>query len=140
MLVSLGGNDYNHQKGHVPTNETFTTVFESFALFLASRYPTAQLVALCGMGSPLEAKLDPDDNRCKPCPHVADAVNSFKQRQPFTLREKVHYVLHGAVRWLRGDGGGGYRVQRPQGPARTSQGGSLPRPEACGHFRMVRHA
>ena len=39
-----------------------------------------KIAAVCGMGDPTEAARDPDNDRCSPCPHVEDAVNSFKQK------------------------------------------------------------
>ena len=89
VLISLGGNDYNHQKGHVPSNVTFTAAYVNFlsALFEAYGYTGKSsdpglappvLISVCGQGSPQEAKEDPDNNRCRPCPHVEAAVKMFK--------------------------------------------------------------
>ena len=38
VVISLGGNDYNHQKGHVPSNETFSSAYEEFLLRIFSQY------------------------------------------------------------------------------------------------------
>ena len=38
VYVSLGGNDYNHQNGHVPSNETFTEAYERFMLRVLNTY------------------------------------------------------------------------------------------------------
>eukprot|EP00051_Salpingoeca_urceolata_P028642 m.487699 g.487699 ORF g.487699 m.487699 type:complete len:480 (-) comp25210_c0_seq1:43-1482(-) len=93
ILVSLGGNDYNHQDGMVPTNATFTRRFGDFARFLFAvvASPTSQVVVVCGMGSPLEAKLDPDNNRCRPCPHVSDAVAALRHIIPTAWSSRLTY-------------------------------------------------
>ncbi len=92
LIISLGGNDYNHQKGHVPSNESFVAAYVAFLDQLLSSYgyapqaelgsekaddsglPAPTLISVCGQGSPIEAKEDPDNNRCRPCPHVEDAT------------------------------------------------------------------
>ncbi|GMH68824.1 hypothetical protein TL16_g05015 [Triparma laevis f. inornata] len=85
VLVSLGGNDYNHQHGNVPSNETFSAAYEEFMLNIFSAYetnPNTRILSVCGQGSPAEAAFDPDNNRCSPCPHVEDALNDFKSNNP----------------------------------------------------------
>jgi len=81
VFISLGGNDYNHQDGNVPSNATFT---KGYADFLRSgvfgRYGAeTRVIAVCGMGDPTEAKRDPDNNRCRPCPHVEEAVVEYNK-------------------------------------------------------------
>ena len=52
--------------------------------------PTKKLpvvVSVCGQGSPLEAKFDPDNNRCRPCPHVSDATDAFRAQYAETHPE-----------------------------------------------------
>ena len=44
--------------------------------------PMPNILAVCGMGSPNEAQEDPDNNRCSPCPHVADALTAFNFEHP----------------------------------------------------------
>ena len=45
---------------------------------------------ICGMGSPGEVALDPDNNRCRPCPHVSDATAAYAAAYP---RRRVHYIF-----------------------------------------------
>ncbi|GMI11106.1 hypothetical protein TrVE_jg9602 [Triparma verrucosa] len=85
VVVSLGGNDYNHQHGNVPSNETFSAAYEEFLLKIFSAYESnedAKILSVCGQGSPAESAFDPDNNRCSPCPHVEDALNDFKINHP----------------------------------------------------------
>ena len=105
ILIDLGGNDYNHQDGDVPSNSTFTEAMEDFLLNLfneyyppgtskeseseSESYPT--IVNVCGMGDPLEAEYDPDNNRCRPCPHVQDATEYFQQKH-LKFVDLVHYI------------------------------------------------
>ena len=42
------------------------------------------------MGSPAEAAFDPDNNRCRPCPHVRDATTAYVAANP---TRRVHYLL-----------------------------------------------
>lgn len=42
------------------------------------------------MGDPTEAARDPDNNRCKPCPHVESAVNEFNNRN---VSPQVSYLF-----------------------------------------------
>lgn len=39
-----------------------------------------KVLAVCGFGDPTEAIRDPDNNRCKPCPHVESAVSDFNTK------------------------------------------------------------
>lgn len=96
VVVSLGGNDYNHQKGHVPHNETFTQAYENFLLQIFEKYSRVQnnqgpiVVNICGQGTAEETKRDPDNNRCRPCPHVQEATAAFQAKH---RARKVHYVF-----------------------------------------------
>ena len=83
-VISLGGNDFNHQGGHVPSNESFTSAFGALLDGLYAGYGSeaVAVAAICGMGSPAEAKFDPDNNRCRPCPHVRDAVVAYNAARP----------------------------------------------------------
>ena len=109
VVVSLGGNDFNHQGGHVPSNTSFDQHYEHFIgrIFGAYDHDHAEhassggssaaaggthVVALCGMGDPEEAKTDPDNNRCRPCPHVEAAVAAFAAANP-TLKQRLHYIF-----------------------------------------------
>ena len=74
VLISLGGNDYNHQEGHIPNQTTFTNASEKFLLEIFSKYPDVIVVNVCGQGYPAETKSDPDNNRCRPCPYVQNAT------------------------------------------------------------------
>ena len=72
VVISLGGNDYNHQGSRVPSNESFTkhyvsmlrTIHESYEAYSSN----VRIIAACGMGSPIEKIHEPDNNRCRPCP------------------------------------------------------------------------
>lgn len=80
VIVSLGGNDYNHQNGNVPSDEEFSAAYENFLQTIFDQYDSQnKIVAICGMGDPTEAARDPDNNRCKPCPHVEEAVTAFNE-------------------------------------------------------------
>jgi len=94
--VQTGGNDYNHG-GSSPSNATFSQGYESFLLQVfatcsGSQKPaiTPKVVSICGQGSPLEQGTQ--NNRCKPCPHVEDAVNDFKAKHP-DLAPFVYFIL-----------------------------------------------
>ena len=93
VMISLGGNDYNHQDGNVPSNETFSLAMEEFFLSIFNKYDgeALNIVSICGMGDPLEAAYDPDNNRCRPCPHVHNGVTAFKQSY-FSYAKQVHYI------------------------------------------------
>lgn len=92
VVTSLGGNDYNHQGGATPTNASFSAASAAFTDGLYERYASPELVVIhiCGMGSPAEAAFDPDNNRCRPCPHVRDATASYVAAHP---TRRVHYIL-----------------------------------------------
>ena len=95
VLISLGGNDYNHQKGYVPSNATFTTAYGAFLDQLFEGYaanPNLTVISFCGQGSPVEHAQDPDNDRCRPCPHVADASDDYVRRNPVRAN-RVHYVF-----------------------------------------------
>ena len=79
----------------MPSNETFTDAMETFLLRLFSLYDAQtqpHVVNICGQGSPDEAVFDPDNNRCRPCPHVEDATIAFQQRHA-DLNSRVHYIF-----------------------------------------------
>ena len=83
VVISLGGNDFNHQGGHVPTNASFTAAYARLLDQLFSQRGGALVVAaVCGMGSPNEARFDPDNNRCRPCPHVQAAAAAYSAARP----------------------------------------------------------
>ena len=115
IVISLGGNDYNHQKGHVPSNETFTLAYVGFLNQLLTSYgygfvndasslpPAPTLVSVCGQGSPIEAKEDPDNNRCRPCPHVEAATKAFNKIQSIYRAEYVFVPCDGTVVTGKGD-------------------------------------
>ena len=92
VVTSLGGNDYNHQGGDTPSNASFTAASAAFTDSLFERYANPELVVIhiCGMGSPAEAAFDPDNNRCRPCPHVRDATTAYVAANP---TRRVHYLL-----------------------------------------------
>lgn len=93
VYVSLGGNDYNHQHGHVPDNATFTNAYIAFLERVLETYgPDVRVIGVCGQGSPVEAREDPDNNRCRPCPFVSDATDAFHVKHP-ELRRRVGYVF-----------------------------------------------
>ena len=101
VLVSLGGNDFNHQDGNEPSSAKFTSQYEDFLSFLFHSYETpanslssqkeTNIVSICGMGDPFEADRDPDNNRCKPCEHVSASVRSFKASHP-EFADRLHYI------------------------------------------------
>ena len=95
VLISLGGNDYNHQKGYAPSNATFTAAYGKFLDHLFEGYaanPNLVVVSFCGQGSPVEHAQDPDNDRCRPCPHVSDASDAYAKANP-TRAQRVHYVF-----------------------------------------------
>ena len=107
VLVSLGGNDFNHQGGKVPSNSTFSAAYATFLSRIFAVYDgrressgdgsvdnttATKVVAVCGQGSPVEAKQDPDNNRCRPCPHVEAAIADFRAARP-DLAPRLHYVF-----------------------------------------------
>jgi len=86
VLISLGGNDFNHQDGNVPSNQSFAESYEAFVLRVFQVYGNITVVSVCGMGTPEETKQDPDNNRCRPCPHVESAVSQFTAKYAHRLR------------------------------------------------------
>ena len=52
--------------------------------------PQLVVIGVCGQGSPQEAAFDPDNNRCRPCPHVADATATYAAAHP---TRRVHYLF-----------------------------------------------
>jgi len=92
VFISLGGNDYNHQGGDVPSNASFTAAYGDFLRQVLEVYPDATVLAVCGMGDPTEAEYDPDNNRCAPCPHVQAAVEAFVAASS-AYAARVRYVL-----------------------------------------------
>jgi len=115
VIVSLGGNDFNHQKT-VPSNATFRAAYEEFLLQIAKPYmegnttttTTTQqqpptIVSVCGQGDPTEVERDPNNDRCRPCPHVEDATESFRTKYSESVRvEYIFIPCDGTV--VTGDG------------------------------------
>jgi hypothetical protein len=62
------------------------------ARLFADRRNATTVVSVCGQGSPDEAASDPDNNRCKPCPHVQSAVAAFGRARP-ELAERARYLF-----------------------------------------------
>ena len=101
-VVSLGGNDFNHQDGDVPSNETFAAAYAALLdRIFAGGAPA--VAAVCGMGSPAEAAFDPDNNRCKPCPHVEGAVEAYRTANPARRAAYVFVPCDGTVVTDHGD-------------------------------------
>ena len=97
VLISLGGNDYNHHSGSVPSNASFSAAYEAFLLSVFAGYDGAGandsvVVSICGQGDPLEVQRDPDNNRCRPCPHVETAARDFAAAHP-AYSSRSHYVF-----------------------------------------------
>ncbi|KAL1518623.1 hypothetical protein AB1Y20_002911 [Prymnesium parvum] len=141
VLISLGGNDYNHQEGHVPSDEVFQAAYvkllgEIFRTYRgAAANATSQaerrsdgkregsaraggaefaVVSICGQGSP-EARLDPDNNRCRPCPHVEQSVQAFRKANPGLHAEYIFVPCDGSVVTGEGDiGCNGHKNRRGQ--------------------------
>ena len=111
VIVSLGGNDYNHKKGDRLANDVFSNVYISFLQFLFHIYDdnvmtnkkTTKILSICGMGDPYEKKRNPDNDRCSPCPHVEAAVKQFQCTVPDQISNHLFYkfipcdgsVVHG---------------------------------------------
>ena len=93
MVISLGGNDFNHQHGNVPSNETFNAAYIEFVTTVLETYPESTVLSVCGQGSPAEATFDPDNNRCSPCPHVEAATDEFWASAAPEVAARVHYKL-----------------------------------------------
>ena len=63
---------------------------------LAGRlYPEhdTQIVQVCGQGYPPETELDPDNNRCSPCPFVEQATAAYKQGVEQSVADRLHYIF-----------------------------------------------
>lgn len=149
VLVSLGGNDYNHQQGRVPTNATFEAAYAKLLSDLFTTYTgrvegtgaatelgdeTAGrrdaaaaaaavglepqrpvVVSICGQGSPEEARHDPDNNRCRSCPHVESSVRAFQRGHPALRVEYILIPCDGSVVTGEGDiGCNGHKNRRGQ--------------------------
>ena len=85
-IVSLGGNDYNHQNGDVPTQEEFSQGMANFLMEKVWIDPNSvmfkRVLLICGMGWPQEVDVDPDNNRCRPCPYVQKAALDWNAKHP----------------------------------------------------------
>mmetsp|Transcript_7443 Transcript_7443/g.27325 ORF Transcript_7443/g.27325 Transcript_7443/m.27325 type:complete len:326 (-) Transcript_7443:2396-3373(-) len=108
VIISLGGNDYNHHGGNVPSNDTFNASYEAFLLQVfadaqqgpsmttsresAQARPLPQVVSICGQGDPKEKDFDVDNNRCRPCPHVEAAVEAFRHKH-VQFASYCHYIF-----------------------------------------------
>lgn len=104
VIISLGGNDYNHQET-VPDNATFIAAYEEFLLQIAEPYGDAPptIVNICGQGDPTEVERDPNNDRCRPCPLVQDATESFQTKYNETIRTEYIFIpCDGTV--VTGDG------------------------------------
>jgi len=99
FVISLGGNDFNHQSA-VPSNETFSDAYQAFLQIVVEPYlintddntavvPT--IVSVCGLGDPTEVERDPNNDRCRPCPHVQEATEAFGSKYADTVQ--VDYVF-----------------------------------------------
>ena len=51
-----------------------------------------QVVQVCGQGYPAETALDPDNDRCHPCPYVEQATEEYKLTHP-ERSDNVHYIF-----------------------------------------------
>uniref|UniRef100_A0A7S0NZ80 SGNH hydrolase-type esterase domain-containing protein n=1 Tax=Calcidiscus leptoporus TaxID=127549 RepID=A0A7S0NZ80_9EUKA len=94
IILSLGGNDYNHQQGRVPSNASFEAAYVQLLRrldYARARAASVPVLSVCGMGDPTEAARDPDNNRCRPCPHVEQAVRAFAAGQP--PRRRIEYLF-----------------------------------------------
>ena len=119
IVVSLGGNDFNHQR-KVPSNETFRTAYHHFLNQITEPYllsldqeegdqqdtapppPPVTIVSICGQGDPTEFARDPNNDRCRPCPHVQDATESFRANDDRVRVEYIFIPCDGTV--VTGDG------------------------------------
>uniref|UniRef100_A0A7S4VUL4 SGNH hydrolase-type esterase domain-containing protein n=1 Tax=Ditylum brightwellii TaxID=49249 RepID=A0A7S4VUL4_9STRA len=102
VIVSLGGNDYNHQGDNVPSDAEFNAAYEELLLQLFMYYGVVnedktirqgkipKIVSICGQGSPNEGT---DQNRCRPCPHVEEAVQKFQENNAVDLAIAVDYIF-----------------------------------------------
>ena len=103
VIVSVGGNDYNHHKGKVPTDEEFGSAYEQFLMEIFGTYAGVKVLSVCGQGSPVESEYDPDNNRCSPCPHVESAVSTFKEKHNDMVAEYMFVPCDGSVVTGKGD-------------------------------------
>jgi len=92
VLISLGGNDFNHQASLMPSDEDFAVAYRRFLTRIFQEYRNAPpaIVNICGQGSPLEANFDADNNRCRPCEHVRMAIEGFRRQHP---SRQVFYIF-----------------------------------------------
>eukprot|EP00948_MAST-09A_sp_MAST-9A-sp1_P000501 g501.t1 len=93
VVISLGGNDFNHQNGDTPNVDTFVQSYINFMNFIFTKYPETRIVSICGQGSPEESKSDPDNNRCRPCPTVEKAVATFQSETQEKNADQVAYIF-----------------------------------------------
>jgi lysophospholipase L1-like esterase len=96
VIVSLGGNDFNHQE-RIPSNATFSAAYQKFLLQIAEPYlqenkPAPVILSICGQGDPTEVDRDPNNDRCRPCPHVKEATNSFRISHGEKVRAEYIFV------------------------------------------------
>ena len=118
VVVSLGGNDFNHQGDKVPTDATFSSAYAALldAVFAEAGSALRAVAAVCGTGSPAEAKFDPDNNRCRPCPHVEAAVAAYRSARPERRVEYFFVPCDGSVVNDHGDiGCNGHKNGKGQG-------------------------
>ncbi|KAL1524997.1 hypothetical protein AB1Y20_019873 [Prymnesium parvum] len=93
VILSLGGNDFNHQAALAPSNATFDSSYMGMLGDVFAHYPSRPdlvVISVCGQGSPREAAFDPDNNRCRPCEHVERATLQFAEAAP---ERRVHYLF-----------------------------------------------
>eukprot|EP00931_Biecheleriopsis_adriatica_P115292 TRINITY_DN91100_c0_g1_i1.p1 TRINITY_DN91100_c0_g1~~TRINITY_DN91100_c0_g1_i1.p1 ORF type:complete len:434 (-),score=75.28 TRINITY_DN91100_c0_g1_i1:33-1334(-) len=90
VIVSLGGNDFNHQEGRVPTDEVFQAAYADFLDTIFEKYSDPVVLGICGMGTPGEKLREVDNDRCRPCPHVELAVEAYQRRHS---NRRVHYIF-----------------------------------------------
>ena len=94
-VISLGGNDYNHQGNKVPSQEEFSNAFAKFLdekVGLNEKNPNVRYkraLLICGMGWPQEVDQDPDNNRCRPCPFVEQAAIDWNEAHPMKDLENI---------------------------------------------------
>jgi len=100
VVLSLGGNDFNHQK-NVPSNHTFRQAYHDFLQEIAEPYiddvPPLTIVSVCGQGDPTEVNRDPNNDRCQPCPHVQEATQTFSSDNENVRAEYIFIPCDGSV-------------------------------------------
>ena len=74
VVYAVGGNDYVSQGGNFPPSDEFITANINFFLQILERAPNAQILAVCGMGDPVETESKPLNSRCLSCPFTEQAV------------------------------------------------------------------